>query len=315
MTTALSTDQLAGTTRVLIIEDDPSIAEAVRRVVAKQNGTGVVVERRPPRPAQLLRGAARPGRPRHRAPRDGRLGGARAHPRPLRGAGADPDRPRPRAREGTRPHQRRRRLPDEALRRPGARRPHPGPAAPQPGRGAGPGPEEPTVYRDGNLEVDWPAREVRVDGEVVGLTKLEFQLLQTFVRHPGQALATQQLLEQVWNDPFGIGPERVKFTVLRLRRKLGWQDEYKDVLEAIRGYGYRYTPMGDRAPDDRRLVPGARRPPGPPGVAVRQPADVGPDPLGQQRDHHLDGVRRVRASRCSCPDPTADARRAAARGP
>ena len=109
-------------------------------------------------------------------------------------------------------------------------------------------PEEPTVYRDGNLEVDWPAREVRVDGEVVGLTKLEFQLLQTFVRHPGQALATQQLLEQVWNDPFGIGPERVKFTVLRLRRKLGWQDEYKDVLEAIRGYGYRYTPMGDRAP-------------------------------------------------------------------
>ena len=42
MTTALSTDQLAGTTRVLIIEDDPSIAEAVRRVVAKQNGTGVV---------------------------------------------------------------------------------------------------------------------------------------------------------------------------------------------------------------------------------------------------------------------------------
>ena len=40
MTTAVSTDQLAGTTRVLIIEDDPSIAEAVRRVVAKQHGTG-----------------------------------------------------------------------------------------------------------------------------------------------------------------------------------------------------------------------------------------------------------------------------------
>ncbi|HEY5109073.1 MAG TPA: winged helix-turn-helix domain-containing protein, partial [Acidimicrobiales bacterium] len=107
---------------------------------------------------------------------------------------------------------------------------------------------EPTSYRAGNLEVDWPARVVRVDGEVVGLTKLEFQLLQTFVRHPGQALSTQQLLEQVWNDPFGIGPERVKFTVLRLRRKLGWQDEYKDVLEAIRGYGYRYTPVGDRSP-------------------------------------------------------------------
>ena len=42
MTTTLSPDQVAGTTRVLIIEDDPSIAEAVRRVVARQHGTGVV---------------------------------------------------------------------------------------------------------------------------------------------------------------------------------------------------------------------------------------------------------------------------------
>ena len=42
MTTPLSADQAAATTRVLIIEDDPSIAEAVRRVVAKQNGTGVI---------------------------------------------------------------------------------------------------------------------------------------------------------------------------------------------------------------------------------------------------------------------------------
>ena len=40
----------------------------------------------------------------------------------------------------------------------------------------------------------------------------------------------------------------MKFTVLRLRRKLGWQDENKYVLEAIRGYGYRYTPLGIRSP-------------------------------------------------------------------
>ena len=179
--------------------------------------------------------------------------------------------------------------------------------------------EGPTIYRDGNLEVDWPAREVRVDGEVVGLTKLEFQLLQTFVRHPGQALATQQLLEQVWNDPFGIGPERVKFTVLRLRRKLGWQDEHKDVLEAIRGYGYRYTPVAARRPASadggRRLSSrptGSTRPTR--GSPAARRSTLVRIRVGQQRHHHLDGVGRVRRDDAVVAGPTAGGRQAAARG-
>ena len=68
MTTALSTDQVAGTTRVLIIEDDPAIAEAVRRVVAKHHGTGVVAGDGRNGLAQFLRRASRPGGARHRAP-------------------------------------------------------------------------------------------------------------------------------------------------------------------------------------------------------------------------------------------------------
>jgi DNA-binding response OmpR family regulator len=244
MTTAMSTDQLAGTTRVLIIEDDPSIAEAVRRVVAKQNGTGVVAadgrnglrnffEERPDLVVLDI------GLPEM----DGwevleRIRDLSEVPVLILTA-HDLEQEKVRGLTGGA---------DDYLTKPfgvqelGARIQ----ALLRRSQTAAPAVEEPTTYRDGKLEVDWPAREVRVDGEVVGLTKLEFQLLQTFVRHPGQALATQQLLEQVWNDPFGIGPERVKFTVLRLRRKLGWQDEYKDVREAIRSYGYRYTPMGAR---------------------------------------------------------------------
>ena len=97
------------------------------------------------------------------------------------------------------------------------------------------------IHRDDAIEVDWWARQVRVDGRSVALTPLEFRLLEAFVRHPGQALSTEQLLDLVWGDPFGIGPERVKFTVLRLRRKLGWQDGVKRPLETVRGYGYRYV--------------------------------------------------------------------------
>jgi len=245
MTSTLSPEQVAGLTRVLIIEDDPSIAEEVRRVVAKQNGTGVVVgdgrnglrnffEERPDLVVLDIGLAGMDGWEVLERIRDLSevpvlvLTAHDLEQEKVRGltSGADDYLTKPFGVQelGARIQ--------ALLRRSQA--------------ASNAQAVEPTVYRDGNLEVDWPAREVRVDGEVVGLTKLEFQLLQTFVRHPGQALATQQLLEQVWNDPFAIGPERVKFTVLRLRRKLGWQDDRKDVLEAIRGYGYRYTPVGDR---------------------------------------------------------------------
>jgi len=248
MTTTLSPDQASKTTRVLIIEDDPSIAEAVQRVVAKQNGTGVIAgDGRnglrnffEDRPDLVVLDIGLPGMDgwevleRIRDLSEVPVLILTAHDlehEKVRGltAGADDYLTKPFGVQelGAR---------IQAL----LRRSNITPIA-----GAD-GPEESTVYQDGNLEVDWSAREVRVNGEVVGLTKLEFQLLHTFVRHPGQALATQQLLEQVWNDPFGIGPERVKFTVLRLRRKLGWQDDQKDTLEAIRGYGYRYTPTGSR---------------------------------------------------------------------
>ena len=101
-----------------------------------------------------------------------------------------------------------------------------------------------SVLVDGNLEVDWAARQARVDGVEVDLTPLEFRLLDVFVRHPGQALSSDQLLRLVWDDPYGTSPDRVKFTVLRLRKKLGWTESETDRIEAVRGYGYRYRAAG-----------------------------------------------------------------------
>jgi DNA-binding response OmpR family regulator len=95
-------------------------------------------------------------------------------------------------------------------------------------------------YSDGELVVNWAAREVLVDGHEVNLTALEFQLLQTFIDHEGQALSAAQLLRLVWDDPYSDAPDRVKFTLLRLRRKLGWSSTENSRIEAVRGYGYRY---------------------------------------------------------------------------
>jgi DNA-binding response OmpR family regulator len=102
------------------------------------------------------------------------------------------------------------------------------------------GDTEPDVFIDDNLEVDFTARTVRVHGVEVALTPLEFRLLGAFVAHAGQALSNEQLLQLAWDDPYGISPDRVKFTVLRLRRKLGWQQADLSPLESVRGYGYRY---------------------------------------------------------------------------
>ncbi|HEV7896388.1 MAG TPA: response regulator transcription factor [Planosporangium sp.] len=106
------------------------------------------------------------------------------------------------------------------------------------------------VYDDGVLRIDPAARRTYVDGVEVRLTPTEFRLLNVLVRHVGAVLSPNQLLAQAWDDPTGIGPERVKFAVLRLRRKLGWTDPDASPIESVRGFGYRYRrPAMDRAPE------------------------------------------------------------------
>jgi DNA-binding response OmpR family regulator len=97
-------------------------------------------------------------------------------------------------------------------------------------------------YDDGTVRIKFASHEVSVDSRPVDLTPTEFRLLAALVRHPGQTLSAEQLLELAWNDPFGVGPERVKFGVMRLRRKLGQPTSAAQPIEAVRGFGYRYVP-------------------------------------------------------------------------
>ena len=98
------------------------------------------------------------------------------------------------------------------------------------------------VYDDGGVQLRFGSHEVVVNGTPVALTPTEYRLLTAFVRHPGQILTPDQLLTLAWNDPLGIGPERVKFTIMRLRRKMGQPSGPTPSIEAVRGFGYRYLP-------------------------------------------------------------------------
>jgi DNA-binding response OmpR family regulator len=98
----------------------------------------------------------------------------------------------------------------------------------------------PDVYDDGRVRVNFASHEVIVDGAPVGLTATEYRLLAALIRHRGQILSPVKLLDLAWSDPFGVGPDRVKYTVMRLRRKLGAETGADSPIEAVRGFGYRY---------------------------------------------------------------------------
>ncbi|HUZ25582.1 MAG TPA: response regulator transcription factor [Streptosporangiaceae bacterium] len=103
-----------------------------------------------------------------------------------------------------------------------------------------PAPDVPEVYNDGLVRVAFADNEASIADRPVSLTPTEFRLLAALVRHPARILSPDQLLAQAWQDPTGIGPDRVKFTIMRLRRKLGQHGG--GPIEAVRGFGYRYLP-------------------------------------------------------------------------
>jgi DNA-binding response OmpR family regulator len=102
--------------------------------------------------------------------------------------------------------------------------------------------DEPDIYSDDVVTVDFAQRAVTYRGADVALTPLEYRLLCTFVRNPRQVLSREQLLELVWGDSHGVSPDQVKLYVGYLRRKLDDDDPSRVPIETVRGFGYRYRP-------------------------------------------------------------------------
>jgi len=92
----------------------------------------------------------------------------------------------------------------------------------------------------GPLLLDAAARQVKVAGQEVPLSRTEFDLLLTLAQHAGTVLTRERLLERVWGPEF-IGTERVvDVNILALRRKLGDDPETPTFIETVRGVGYRF---------------------------------------------------------------------------
>jgi DNA-binding response OmpR family regulator len=93
------------------------------------------------------------------------------------------------------------------------------------------------------LVIDVPGREVRIHGEPVALTRLEFALLAFLARYPGMVHTRPELLQYVWETTdTGLPGRTVDVHVRRLRAKLA---EFDELIATVRGVGYRFTRSGD----------------------------------------------------------------------
>jgi DNA-binding response OmpR family regulator len=99
---------------------------------------------------------------------------------------------------------------------------------------------------NGPIVLDELLREVTVDGAAVALSPREFSLLECFLRHPGQALTRDQLLDAAWPYGVAVTPNTVDAYVHLLREKLGPAGGAR--IRTERGVGYRLL-APDRSAD------------------------------------------------------------------
>jgi two-component system OmpR family response regulator len=92
------------------------------------------------------------------------------------------------------------------------------------------------ILSSGTVEIDTLSKTVRKDGKQVHLTAKELQLLEYLIRHRGEVLSKDQLLDHVWADEARVQHNTVETFVANVRKKIGEGDS---VIQTVRGYGYK----------------------------------------------------------------------------
>jgi DNA-binding response OmpR family regulator len=94
------------------------------------------------------------------------------------------------------------------------------------------GPAKPVV-RIGGVELDATTRRVRIDGDLVHLTPIEFDLVHYLAGRPGRVSTREELLAQVWGYDVPSGARTVDSHIRTIRRKLG-----SSIVRTVHGVGY-----------------------------------------------------------------------------
>jgi DNA-binding response OmpR family regulator len=100
----------------------------------------------------------------------------------------------------------------------------------------------PEVLRFGRVEMDVPARVLRVGGQPVDVTTLEFDVLRFLAQQPMRALTREQIMQAVWGAGHAGTLRTVDNFIARLRTKIEDDPSNPRHIETVRGVGYRFNP-------------------------------------------------------------------------
>jgi two-component system response regulator ResD len=100
--------------------------------------------------------------------------------------------------------------------------------------------EAPIVLSE--MTIDPAARRVTVRGEEVALTQREFDVLLFLSRHPGQVFSRNQLMDAVWQYSFYTDTSTVTVHIRRLRSKIESDPAQPRHIQTVWGVGYRFQP-------------------------------------------------------------------------
>ena len=93
-----------------------------------------------------------------------------------------------------------------------------------------------SVLVAGPLSLDTTAHSVTLDGGEVQFTAKEFQLVEYLLRHKGEVISKDRLLDHVWSDEARVQHNTVETFIANTRKKLG---PHEEVIKTVRGYGYK----------------------------------------------------------------------------
>lgn len=101
------------------------------------------------------------------------------------------------------------------------------------------GDRSPTPETGGTLfSIDQDRKAISYEGQPLDLSRYEFRMLELMIRHPGQVFSRDQLMDHAWEEPDASYDRTVDTHIKTLRAKLRKINPQSDCLQTRRGWGY-----------------------------------------------------------------------------